>query len=917
MGHNTRLDLSAAWILGTNATLQIDNGATGGIGGIPAGTSTIAGASFSQSSGTITVTDADGTLVFEAPFTQNGGLLINNGLVVFDSNSTIAAASFTMPTATSSVTVAQNRTVTINQVNFNLDGANAATNVITVEQGGTLNLTTTDYDPDSVTNSFDGTIFLDNGDISITTSDAEFVMDSVLNMHSSVAGESVSWSGEPFDLGNDAGSLDADLNVTGDRQSQFGIEVDFNSDADVDVAAGATLALLGTVNFNTVNAANSAQFTGAGRIAFSGAVNVNEAVTLNMVGGEIDLDGLDGAGDLVNIDAPLVINAATMASFGRTNGGGGVNTLDINSLAGTGALTVNLDDPNAEWTLNAEGVMNLVNDAGGATLLAGNDVNLNGTVNVTGAVGISARVDIAGTINVGAASALSLAGGLVADPNRLVGGTINGPGSFAVSTGRGLRGFGTIHPNVNYAGTAELLADDGELTLNGAITDVGKIGTADADGVLNVVNAWNSSGADNVVLLGGELKGGTVTVGNVNGIRGHGLISARVVNNTRLQADTGTLVVQTAGNDNDWDGAGTGLLRTAPGTVLELHDGGAAFGFAGTVEVNSGSRVFANGFALDFNPGSTLHLIGGGLYESTSSTDLGGTVTVAAGPESRIKIENNSFLTFESTSATTLNGNLRLENNNIIIEQGATFSGAGAMVIPDGSHMVAENLADIGVLLDMQGAFRPGNSEGIGRVNLFDYQQTSTSELFVEIKGTSLNAFDRLVASGDVIIDGYLSIDIDEVSPDVPFVPTLGQTFNIITANTVTGTFDFADVSGMPAGLAFHIAYLSNAVQLQVVNKPLFSADFDDDGDVDSTDLAIWRGAFDLNQLGDADGDNDSDGNDFLIWQRQLGSIPATPAGGGVPEPGSLALAALAWAGLRVAKPRERRKTRASFGNFA
>ena len=69
----------------------------------------------------------------------------------------------------------------------------------------------------------------------------------------------------------------------------------------------------------------------------------------------------------------------------------------------------------------------------------------------------------------------------------------------------------------------------------------------------------------------------------------------------------------------------------------------------------------------------------------------------------------------------------------------------------------------------------------------------------------------------------------------------------------------------MPAGLAFHIDYLANAVQLQVVNKPIFSADFDDDGDVDPTDLAIWDGAFDLNQLGDADGDNDTDGNDFLL----------------------------------------------------
>ena len=182
--------------------------------------------------------------------------------------------------------------------------------------------------------------------------------------------------------------------------------------------------------------------------------------------------------------------------------------------------------------------------------------------------------------------------------------------------------------------------------------------------------------------------------------------------------------------------------------------------------------------------------------------------------------------------------------------------------------------------------------------------------MFVEIKGTALNAFDRLVASGDVVVDGYLNIDIDEVSPGVPFVPALGNTFNIITGNTVTGEFDFADVSGMPAGLAFHIDYLANAVQLQVVNKPFFSADFDDDGDVDATDLAIWDGAFDLNQLGDADGDNDTDGADLLMWQQQFGSRPGGPPANAVPEPTSLLLLLIACMTCAIAFWRHRGKIR-------
>ena len=105
----------------------------------------------------------------------------------------------------------------------------------------------------------------------------------------------------------------------------------------------------------------------------------------------------------------------------------------------------------------------------------------------------------------------------------------------------------------------------------------------------------------------------------------------------------------------------------------------------------------------------------------------------------------------------------------------------------------------------------------------------------------------------------------------------------------------------MPAGLTFHLNYLANAVQLQVVSTPFFSADFDHDGDVDATDLTIWKGAYGLNQLGDADGDNDSDGHDFLLWQRQFGSAPLVAAATAVPEPGAilLMLAGVLLAGVR------------------
>jgi hypothetical protein len=89
---------------------------------------------------------------------------------------------------------------------------------------------------------------------------------------------------------------------------------------------------------------------------------------------------------------------------------------------------------------------------------------------------------------------------------------------------------------------------------------------------------------------------------------------------------------------------------------------------------------------------------------------------------------------------------------------------------------------------------------------------------------------------------------------------------------------------------------------------PSPAADFTGNGVVNAADLANWRQNFGASGAatkpqGDADNDQDVDGADFLRWQEQTtnaGSI--APLVGVVPEPASLALAALAalWARRRL-----------------
>lgn len=783
-------------------------------------------------------------------------------------------------------------TITVN--NFDFDGGDW--NVL---PGGQLKVDVRDYDLVESTNGFDRSITVTDGDVQVVSLDPRFVMNGTLTLSSNTPGQTVDWEGDPVDIGDDLDALDAHLNVAGAGRSRFKTDVVFHADAVVNVAAGATLSLENHVLFNTYGPSGSSEFRGAGTLMLQHTANFSDPVTIDMQGGTVDFDGDDATGNTIDIGAPITINAAIFSDFGRTNAMGGVNTIAVNSDLGNGALTVNLDSPTAAWTLNPEGVLNLTNGKERETLLAGHDVVLNGTLNVSGDVQVDARLTIAGAVNITTpGEPLQLAGGDSAPvANRIAGGTISGVGLLGANTDRSLHGFGVINTGIDFDGTAALRASGGMLTINGAILDVGQIGVQSADGILNVTNPWNTSVAESVRLTGGELRGAPVTIGNADGLIGQGLVSAKTINDTRISARAGLLVVETLANDNDWDGAGdVGMLNATAGGTLELRDN-EAFSFGGSVAASSGARVLAKGFALDFRQGAALQL-DEGTYESTHATNLRGSFAVGPG-NSAIQIAAGQRLDFRATNASTINGDLTLRSDRIGVEAGATFAGNGSLIVSNGSEFVAAANANVNVLLDNRGDFHPAGSDAVGRVLLGEYQQSAAGKLKIELAGISLNQFDRLNIDGGALLGGTLSIDVDG-----GFVPTLGQTFNFLTATDgVSGRFNLVEVADMPAGLAFQVDYLPTIVQLKVIAAPLLSADFDHDGDVDGDDLARWRDAYGLNANADADGDNDSDGNDFLIWQRQLARVPAvvtvprTPTGA-VPEPTGLAVALMGGAAL-------------------
>ena len=215
-----------------------------------------------------------------------------------------------------------------------------------------------------------------------------------------------------------------------------------------------------------------------------------------MVGGTVDLDGADAVGDFINIDAPLTINAATMSNFGNVNGGGGINTLDVNNSVGTGVLTVNLDNPDGRMDAqrprrDEPGQRQRRCDAARRQR---RQRQRHGQCHRRRADDGSPRHRLGNRQHQHGRPAAAAGGRQRHERSQYARRRHDQRrrACLGADTGKALHGFGTINADIDFDGTANLRADNGTLTINGIIIDVSVLGTADADGVLNIPAAWNT-----------------------------------------------------------------------------------------------------------------------------------------------------------------------------------------------------------------------------------------------------------------------------------------------------------------------------------------------------------------------------------------------------------------------------------------
>ncbi len=579
----------------------------------------------------------------------------------------------------------------------------------------------------------------------------------------------------------------------------------------------------------------------SGANTYTGATSISSGATLALTG-----SGMAGTSSTMVNDGSFDISGTT--------GGAELAALVGSGNVALGSRTLTLSNASGTYSGSIAGTGGL-NVSGGIATLSGSSTYSGGTV-----IGSGATVRVSDDANLGAAG-----GGVTLD-----GGTLQATASFDMARDISVTGNGTVHAN-----TGTTLTNSGAVSGTGTLIKSGA-GTVELGGVLShgggtVVNGGvlELSGT-NTYGGGTTINGGTLKVvsdanlGDTSGgvtLNGGTLQAASSFTSARdIAASSDSTVLTDAGATVTLTGAlsGSGKLnKTGAGTlVLDGENAGVArvegTGWTGGMTVESGLVLVTNPYGLgwgnvvvsggevnttvDIETNQTISLAGSTVVnvDSGTSTTLTGTITDGGGSGCFVKSGQGMLriagTMTQSNGTCVQQGELRVNgelDSVVTVDAAGTLRGTGTVV---GAMTVAGTLApgnspgtliQVGTVTMLGGATFQADINGLGT----GAGPGNYSRLLVQGVGS------QFIAGGATLAPNLTAITGADVY--TPYVPQMGDTFRIITADGgIVGRFaPLAQPDGMAAGtrmVAFYDVFGSNSVDLRVV--PTSYAAFLQDG---------------------------------------------------------------------------------------
>jgi hypothetical protein len=136
---------------------------------------------------------------------------------------------------------------------------------------------------------------------------------------------------------------------------------------------------------------------------------------------------------------------------------------------------------------------------------------------------------------------------------------------------------------------------------------------------------------------------------------------------------------------------------------------------------------------------------------------------------------------------------------------------ADSVIFEEGGYLGGEGSFPFDVT--NSGGINPGDTVGTSGIFTVDanYSQLTSGTLFIELGGLNPGVgYDQVIVTGTAQLGGKL-----DVSAINNFEPQVGQTFEILSADSVTGTFEEIVTHG---GLGINVTYNTNSVTITITS---------------------------------------------------------------------------------------------------
>ena len=519
------------------------------------------------------------------------------------------------------------------------------------------------------------------------------------------------------------------------------------------------------------------------------SITTNSA-TLTLQGGTINSNGVNALSALASNTKTLTIAGTSNAISTTATSFSNTGTLTINSgdsftaskltqisgttlTAGTYVLSGNLD-------LTTSGINITTNSA--TLTLSGGTIKSNGVNTLSALASNTKSLTIAGTDNNISTTASSFSNTVTLTINS--GDSFTAPALTQISGSTLTAGTYVLAGNLDLTATANITTNSANLTLEG-----GSIKTGSTNDLANLATNTNSvtlASNASFTAAGNFTNSGALTINKGSTFTLTGSHTLTNLSGGTLASGTYTIGGTLQLTSTNGGIATNAANLTLTGTAAKINDGS--------------SNALAS---LNNNTGSLTLSSSATLTTASSNFTNSGTVVVSKGTTLTVGGTGNSYN--QSAGTTTVDGTLVGAGATGISVTGGTIQGAGTLktnVSIGGSGTAPTiNIGDAGKagLLSITGT----------------YTQLSSGAMNVSIGGTTVGTqYSQLKVTGSASLGGTLSAALVN-----GFTPTIGQTFTILTASSISGTFTNSTIA-INSSEHFAISYTSTGVILTVASGP-------------------------------------------------------------------------------------------------